>query len=92
MLTLIYLYLHTYMNCFVILQAKDLEAGNVECDRPVRSKYLVLKVINDRFFSSWAIFYIVFMSLIITFMIMYGEHIYKAIGNAFNDEVKFKLQ
>lgn len=67
-------------------QAKDLEAGNVECDRPVRSKFLVLRVINDRVYSMWALVYILLMSLIITFMMLYGEHIYKAIENAFNDE------
>lgn len=73
----------------VILQAKDLEAGNVENDRSVRSKFLVLRVINDRVYSMWALVYVLLMSLLITLMLVYGENIYKAIGNAFNDEVKF---
>jgi len=47
----------------------------------------VLRVINDRVYSMWALIYVLLMSLVITFMMLYGEHIYRAIGNAFNDEV-----
>lgn len=73
------------------MQAKDLEAGNVESEQPARSKYLVLRVINDRAYSMWILIYVLLMSLLITFMMLYGEHIYRAIGKAFNDEVKFYL-
>jgi len=69
-----------------VVQAKDLEAGNLGNDRPVQSKYLILRIINDRVYSLWALIYVLLMSLLITFMMLYGEHIYKAIGNAFNDE------
>lgn len=67
-------------------QEKDLETGNGVHNRPVRSKFLVLRVINDRVYSMWALIYVLLMSLVITFMMLYGEHIYRAIGNAFNDE------
>jgi len=69
-----------------------LEAGNLGNDRPVQSKYLILRIINDRVYSLWALIYVLLMSLLITFMMLYGEHIYKAIGNAFNAEVKFKYK
>lgn len=69
-----------------------MEAGNVEGDRPVRSKFLVLRVINDRVYTMWALVYVLLMFLAIIFMILYGAHIYKAIGHAFNDEVKFYLK
>jgi integral membrane protein 2B len=67
-------------------QAKDLESGNVGSDQPVRSKFLVLRVINERVYSIWALIYVLMMSLLITFMILYGEYIYRSIGNIFNDE------
>ncbi|KAL4134904.1 hypothetical protein QTP88_006592 [Uroleucon formosanum] len=67
-------------------QEKDPESGNAAHNRPVRSKFLVLRVINDRVYSMWALIYVLLMSLVITFMMLYGEHIYRAIGNAFNDE------
>ncbi|XP_025419347.1 uncharacterized protein LOC112689735 [Sipha flava] len=65
---------------------KDLEAGNIENDLPVKSKFLVFRVINDRVYSMWALVYILLMSMFIICMMLYGEHIYRAIGNAFNDE------
>jgi hypothetical protein len=71
------------------LQEKDLEAGNIENDLPVKSKFLVFRVINDRVYSMWALVYILLMSMFIICMMLYGEHIYRAIGNAFNDEVIF---
>ncbi|VVC45892.1 Hypothetical protein CINCED_3A010682 [Cinara cedri] len=67
-------------------QAKDLEAGNVGADRSVRSRFLILRVINDRVYSIWAVAYILLMSLLITIMMLYGETIYKAIGRAFQEE------
>lgn len=67
-------------------QAKDLEAGNVGNDRPVKSKFLVLRVINERVYSTWALIYVLLMSLLIIFMMLYGEYIYRAISNAFSDE------
>lgn len=76
---------------FYILQAKDLEAGNVQNDRPVRSKVLLLRVINDRVYSFWALLYVLLMSLLIIIMMLYGESIYKFFGNAFNDEVIFLI-
>jgi len=68
------------------LQTKDLEAGYVENDRPVRSKFLVLRIINERVYSTWALIYVLLVSLFIIFMMIYGEHIYKAISNAFGNE------
>lgn len=75
-------------NCF---QEKDLEAGNVENDRPSKSKLLVLGVVNHSVYSMWALVYVVLMSLLITVMMLYGEHIYRAIGNSFVEEVKLKI-
>lgn len=77
---------------FFFLQAKDIEAGgNGGGERSARSRYLVLRVINDRVYSVWAIVYILLMSLLITIMMLYGEHIYKALGKAFSDEVKYQI-
>jgi len=72
---------------YFFLQAKDLEAGNVGNDRPVKSKFLVLRVINERVYSTWALIYVLLMSLLIIFMMLYGEYIYRAISNVFSDEV-----
>lgn len=55
----------------------------------MRSRFLVLRVINDRVYSVWAVVYILLMSMLITIMLLYGQHIYKAIGKAFNDEVEY---
>lgn len=85
---MIYFKIRNYLNLF-FFQEKDLETGNGVHNRPVRSKFLVLRVINDRVYSMWALIYVLIMSLVITFMMLYGEHIYRAIGNAFNDEVIF---
>lgn len=77
------------MNIIILQSAKDLEAGHAECDRPVKSKFLVLRVINERVYSMWALLYVLLMSLIVLFMMVYGENIYKAVGNALNGEVRF---
>lgn len=78
-----------YIIIIIFLQAKDIEAGNIGTERSVRSRFLVLRVINDRVYSMWAVVYILLMSLLITIMMLYGEHIFKAIGKAFSDEVMY---
>lgn len=71
------------------MQEKDLEAGNVENEHSSKCKLLVIGLIKDSVYSMWALVYVVLMSLLITVMMVYGEHIYRAIGNTFVAEVKF---
>lgn len=50
----------------------------------------MLGVVKHSVYSVWALVYVLLMSLLITAMMLYGEHIYRAIGNTFVEEVTFK--
>ncbi|XP_050528720.1 uncharacterized protein LOC126898569 [Daktulosphaira vitifoliae] len=64
-------------------QGKDIEAGLKSNENASKSRLMV--VINNRV-SPLALVYILLMTLLITFMMFYGECIYRAIGNAFREE------